>query len=999
MNSNEGRRLAVALLALSISVLLAAGAFLLWRGSADTLGDQLPAQVTLASEKSLGVNADLSHLAPVEIEQSLASMESAGFRWLRQRFPWDAIETSPGTYDWRAWDVIVDSAASHDLQLLAVLDGSPVWARSEVDADNPLAPPTDTRGFGDFVAAFATRYGDRIDYYQIWDEPNIAPHWGAREIDPAAYVRLLREGAIRVRAADADAVVVLAALAPNVEAGGENMSDQQFLDSVYRGGGREWFDLVAVQPYSFESPLDTQPDAGELNWRRVELLRDLMVSHGDGETAIWAMSFGVPLTGPGAVSEAVEYARLEWPWMGAMLWAAWLPEDTHAQYALLGGDGQPAPSLDTLQAIALAPELAWPGAYPADHASGRYQGDWRVTSSGADIGEDGDRLTIPFSGTRLDLQVRRGDYRAFLFATVDGKPANNLPLDTQGHAYVVLYDPLHQVDAVTLARGLSDGEHVAEIEAERGWGQWAIVGWTVMREVPGAFPWLPLVMAIGSVVALGAAVYASWPSRRRLLLSASVLVARYRAVDERMVLAITAVVAVALYVMVGTLPVLILLGMLSLLLLLRPDAGLPLIAVSLPFYQLGRPMLGKVFSMTEILLVLTAAGWGVNWLLARWSGGADSGGPGKQRGIRPISQGVARLTALDWGVLTLVLIAATSLIWAEHSREAAREFRTVVLEAAIFYGLLRSMLPGLLKAGKKAGAGEGWRVVDAWVLGGALIALVGLIQWIFGENLITAEGVGRVRGFYGSPNNLALYLGRVFPLVVAISAWGQSVRRRWLYLLASLLMAGALLLTYSRGAWIVGVPASLLFLAALRSRRTLATVVGVLAVAAVIILLVVGTGRLTSLLDAGSGTTFFRVQLWRSSLGMIQDHPLLGVGLDNFLYAYRSSYVQPTAWAEFDLSHPHNFVFDFWLRLGLPGLLTIIWLLLAFYREAWVSYRGLQEGNVRLLVVGLMAGMVNFVAHGLVDNAFFLVDLAFVFMLMLALVQTVGQDKQALACA
>ena len=350
-------------------------------------------------------------------------------------------------------------------------------------------------------------------------------------------------------------------------------------------------------------------------------------------------------------------------------------------------------------------------------------------------------------------------------------------------------------------------------------------------------------------------------------------------------------------------------------------------------------------------------------------------------------------------MLALVFVAAISLIWAEHSREAAREFRTVVLEAAIFYGLLRSMLPGFLKAEQEAGAGGGWRVVDAWVLGGALIALVGLIQWIFGENLITAEGVGRVRGFYGSPNNLALYLGRVFPLVVAISAWGQSVRRRWLYLLASLLMAGALLLTYSRGAWIVGVPASLLFLAALRSRRTLATVVGVLAVAAVIILLVVGTGRLTSLLDAGSGTTFFRVQLWRSSLGMIQDHPLLGVGLDNFLYAYRSSYVQPTAWAEFDLSHPHNFVFDFWLRLGLPGLLTIIWLLLAFYREAWVSYRGLQEGNVRLLVVGLMAGMVNFVAHGLVDNAFFLVDLAFVFMLMLALVQTVGQDKQALACA
>jgi O-antigen ligase len=149
----------------------------------------------------------------------------------------------------------------------------------------------------------------------------------------------------------------------------------------------------------------------------------------------------------------------------------------------------------------------------------------------------------------------------------------------------------------------------------------------------------------------------------------------------------------------------------------------------------------------------------------------------------------------------------------------------------------------------------------------------------------------------------------------------------------------------------------------------------------------VGVGRLTSLLDTTEGTTFFRLQLWQSSWAMIRDHPLLGVGLDNFLYHYRTFYVLPDAWEEFNLSHPHNLVFDFWLRLGLPGLIVLAWLLVAFFRRSWRAYRALPEGNERLLVLGLMGGMVNFVAHGLVDNAFFLVDLAFVFMLMLALVQ------------
>jgi O-antigen ligase len=200
-------------------------------------------------------------------------------------------------------------------------------------------------------------------------------------------------------------------------------------------------------------------------------------------------------------------------------------------------------------------------------------------------------------------------------------------------------------------------------------------------------------------------------------------------------------------------------------------------------------------------------------------------------------------------------------------------------------------------------------------------------------------------------------------------------------------MGITLLLTYSRGAWIVGVPASLLFLFAVRGRRTLAIGVGLIVVVGVVVLLVVGGTRLMSLLDTTTGTTFFRLQLWQSSWAMIRDHPLLGVGLDNFLYAYRTYYVLPTAWEEFNLSHPHNFVLDFWLRLGLPGLIVFLWLVACFFRRGWRLYREVSKHSEGVLVLGLMAGMVNLAAHGLVDHAFFLVDLAFTFMLLIALVQ------------
>jgi hypothetical protein len=704
-------------------------------------------------------------------------------------------------------------------------------------------------------------------------------------------------------------VILAAALAPNVEPGGANMSDLVFLDELYQERAAEWFDVVATQSYAFGKPADTPADPGQLNWRRAALLREVMETHGDEETAVWATSVGL---GPGdtgtaqTVTEVVEGTRQDWPWLGPMLWAAWSPGDLHGQYALTDEDGRQGPLFRTLRTLASAPSLAWPGVYSADHPSGQYEGGWRVTPLGADIGRSGDVLTIPFRGTRLDLTVRRGDYRAFLFVSVDGEPANALPQDTQGRAYVVLYDPLRAIDRVTLVRGLSDSEHVAEIVAERGWSQWAIVGWTVSRAATRNMPWLWLAPALGlaALVVLGVVLYESWPRRHSLLTAGGTLIASYRGLDERLVLTLTAGAGILVYITVGTIPSLIAVGLLAVLLLLRPEMGLPLIAVALPFYQVGKPLLGRVFSMVEILTLLTAVGWVVNRVFRNPAFGA----PARNRESRVttvhsrltnqaarVTSHVSRLTVLDWGVIALVAVGAASLLWAEHGRVATREYRTVILGAALFYGLLRAMVRDWRGV---------WRVADAWVLGGALIGLMGVFQWVVGQNLISAEGVWRVRGFYGSPNNLALYLGRVLPLGVALAAWGKKGWRRWAYGLAAVAMGLAILLSYSRGAWLLGVPASLLFLAAVRGRRFWAVAVVLLFVVAVVVMLVAGTGRMTSLLDTAEGTTFLRLQLWRSSWAMITDHPLLGVGLDNFLYQYRTHYVLPTAWEEFNLSHP-----------------------------------------------------------------------------------------------
>jgi putative inorganic carbon (HCO3(-)) transporter len=140
------------------------------------------------------------------------------------------------------------------------------------------------------------------------------------------------------------------------------------------------------------------------------------------------------------------------------------------------------------------------------------------------------------------------------------------------------------------------------------------------------------------------------------------------------------------------------------------------------------------------------------------------------------------------------------------------------------------------------------------------------------------------------------------------------------------------------------------------------------------------TERAQSLFQIGTGTGFFRVSVWESAIAMIRDHPIFGVGLDNFLYEY-PKYINPDAWREPNLSHPHNIVLDFWARLGIAGVVVLGWFIIGFY---WRGIRNLGKlGRTgRALVIGLMSSMAAALAHGVIDAAYFYVDLAFVFMLM-----------------
>jgi len=986
--------------AAGVAVLLLALAALAWLAWPAPQAREFP--LPSASQLPLyGVNLAWEQYDEAGLDAALAGIEALRpGGWVRLRFDWGALEPAPGKYYWDRADRLAAALRRRDLHVIAVVEKSPSWARAENDKTELYAPPLEKRRYGLFLEAFIGRYGDLIDAYQMWDEPNIYPHWGNRHVDAGGYVALLREGAIQVRAGDPGAVVLAGGLAPTTEAGGLNQNDVDYLRAMYAAGAAQWFDALAAKPYGLRSGPDAAPAADQLNFQRMILLRSVMERAGDGTKRIWGVEFGwnsLPADWAGQPSiwgetqdeaqqvawsaEAIELARREWPWMGPLLWAEWQPaaepQDARWGFAMLDQQGQPRAIARLFQELPAGRTLAAVGQHGFWEPSVTLEGNWRIADVGADILSDGSAMTIRFEGTAIDLVVRRGAYWAYLDVSIDGQPANALPRDETGRSYLVLHDPELAEATVTLARRLPPGEHAARLTAHGGWDQWALKSFTVRNEPARPAHTRGLIAA--GLVAAGALGYLIWLGRRGQIRPALGQVGRFLRrltlwwQGRPMSLRLAALfVAGGCFILTpaGPWSFLNLIGFIAMacLLCLWPAGGLVLLAAFIPFYVRPPSLLGVKVPGVEMIVWLTAIGWLIESRL---------------RG-RSVGQAFRRLwltrSWLDLSALALLLVAALSTLTAQDVILAADEWRSVFFGSFLLYVLWRIM---------PASGDEYawmWWAVDALVAGGVLIALIGLGQRVFSVGLITAEGVTRVRALYGSPNNLALYLERILPICLAVAAFGgHPVRRRCIYGAAAAPITLALYLTFSRGAWFVGLPAMLLVLGLARGGRWRWAALGLVAAALLAMIPLAGTERLSSAFDSSEGTGLVRLRLWQGAWNMARDHPWLGVGPDNFLQAYRTRYVLPSAWEDLNLSHPHNFVLDALTRLGVLGLAAFLALIASLSVRLYHLIRRAPPRAGGELFIGLAGSLAATLAHGLVDNSFFLFDLALVFMMMAGL--------------
>jgi hypothetical protein len=433
-----------------------------------------------AGVNPFGVNVFLEQEAEEwKREQALQMIADAGFRWIRQEFPWEDIEIhgkgdfedrrhEPHRSAWEKYDHIVGTAERYGLQVVPRLSNPPPWTRALTNTIGTYAPPDDLADWGDYVYAVVARYLGRVRYYQLWNEPNIYPEWGEQPVDPVGYTRLLCEGYRRAKEADPEAVIISGALAPTVSfhpgpGPALGVSDFVFLQRMYDAGAADCFDILAVNDYMLWSgPTDRRMRPLNINFSRPVYIRDIMVANGDAAKPIWISEMNssavpndpaiVDLGAYGQVTpeQQARYAVLayqraieEWPWVGVVnFWFFKRASDAERNQAMyyfrmVEPDFTPMPVYDAMReyTASLVPILS-PGVHQEDHWALEYAGDWETAHDAAATldayrrtAASGAALRLTFEGTSLELMPGPG--AGEIEVSVDGGEPRRVLLDRQ----------------------------------------------------------------------------------------------------------------------------------------------------------------------------------------------------------------------------------------------------------------------------------------------------------------------------------------------------------------------------------------------------------------------------------------------------------------------------------------------------------------------------------------------------------------------------------------
>jgi O-antigen ligase len=243
--------------------------------------------------------------------------------------------------------------------------------------------------------------------------------------------------------------------------------------------------------------------------------------------------------------------------------------------------------------------------------------------------------------------------------------------------------------------------------------------------------------------------------------------------------------------------------------------------------------------------------------------------------------------------------------------------------------------------------------LGTYILFGFGMASIGLAQFVFMGHHDLEHRIN------GTAAHVMTFSGMLLPVSLLMAVLAIHWKKLWL-MGATAVVTLALLLTYTRSAWLGWVVA--VFLLLLLTRPLWAFYTGIALLYFVIFSPVSVFSRLVSTFDTRQESNFDRIRMVQAGIEIIKDYPLLGVGPANMKAVY-PLYRKHDA-PRFRIPHLHNNVIQIWAERGIMALLGYLLLLILFFRACARAWRGpnraLAEAGIVIAAGLACAGLFEF---------------------------------------
>jgi O-antigen ligase len=336
----------------------------------------------------------------------------------------------------------------------------------------------------------------------------------------------------------------------------------------------------------------------------------------------------------------------------------------------------------------------------------------------------------------------------------------------------------------------------------------------------------------------------------------------------------------------------------------------------------------------------------------------------------------------------LLILLITSFGLADRNIELGIKF-------SVMWNAFKSLLIFLYIANNIERVTKARNIAYFLLMTGVIQSIIGIAQHLTQSNLglsaltlsysyykemaVGGEAVSRVGGTVGHPNKLALYLGMLLSINLALLFSPSEARTRKLLLISFLAMSVSMLFTYSRGGWGGSMVAGLFVLYAclfkrIRHRVISATLL-VVCGSSIVFFMVAGVQPIRDrLFEDDYGAAAVRIPLNEVAINMIRDNPLLGVGLNNYTAEIRN-YDTTRSAVSYGFPRPvHN---EFLLMAAEQGLVVLALFLLMIFQTFFFLYRTSQQRDNTILpylAIGLMGSLVAWTLHYQVEFAYSFFD-------------------------